>query len=26
MNHPDTIAARRLWVEVGWHPPNEEPR
>jgi hypothetical protein len=26
MNHPDTIAARHLWVEVGWHPPNEEPR
>jgi hypothetical protein len=21
MNHPDVIAARRLWVMAGWHPP-----
>ena len=21
MNHPDIVAARRLWMEVGWHPP-----
>ena len=21
MNHPDIVAARRLWVAVGWHPP-----
>lgn len=21
MNHPDTVAARRLWVIAGWHPP-----
>jgi hypothetical protein len=23
MNHPDLVAARRLWVSVGWHPPQE---
>ena len=23
MNHPDIVAARRLWVEVGWHPPED---
>jgi hypothetical protein len=23
MNHPDVVAARRLWVEVGWHPPDD---
>jgi hypothetical protein len=23
MNHPDVLAARRLWVEVGWHPPDD---
>lgn len=23
MNHPDMVAARRLWVEVGWHPPED---
>jgi hypothetical protein len=23
MNHPDIVAARRLWVEVGWHPPDD---
>lgn len=23
MNHPDMMAARRLWVAVGWHPPVE---
>jgi hypothetical protein len=22
MNHPDLVAARRLWMEVGWHPPS----
>jgi hypothetical protein len=22
MNHPDIVAARRLWVLVGWHPPK----
>lgn len=21
MNHPDIVAARRLWVAAGWHPP-----
>lgn len=21
MNHPDIVAARRLWVMAGWHPP-----
>lgn len=21
MNHPDMVAARRLWVRAGWHPP-----
>lgn len=21
MNHPDIVAARRLWVIAGWHPP-----
>jgi HNH endonuclease len=23
MNHPDVVAARGLWVEVGWHPPED---
>lgn len=23
MNHPDMIAARRLWVLAGWHPPAD---
>jgi hypothetical protein len=23
LNHPDVVAARRLWVSVGWHPPAE---
>lgn len=23
MNHPDIIAARRLWVFAGWHPPAD---
>lgn len=23
MNHPDIVNARRLWVSVGWHPPDE---
>ncbi|MFO7537537.1 MAG: HNH endonuclease [Chloroflexota bacterium] len=23
MNHPDSVAARRLWVEAGWHPPAD---
>lgn len=23
MNHPDIVAARRLWVLAGWHPPND---
>jgi hypothetical protein len=23
VNHPDVVAARRLWVEVGWHPPDD---
>lgn len=22
LNHPDVVAARRLWVSVGWHPPE----
>jgi hypothetical protein len=21
MNHPDIVSARRLWIDVGWHPP-----
>jgi hypothetical protein len=24
MNHPDIVAARRLWVSAGWHPPSEQ--
>jgi HNH endonuclease len=24
MNHADIVAARRLWVIAGWHPPAEE--
>jgi hypothetical protein len=23
MNHPDVVAARRLWVAGGWHPPDD---
>ena len=23
MNHPDIVAARRLWVVAGWHPPTD---
>jgi HNH endonuclease len=23
MNHPDIVAARRLWVIAGWHPPTD---
>jgi hypothetical protein len=23
LNRPVRVAARRLWVEVGWHPPRE---
>ena len=23
MNHPDIVAARALWVTVGWHPPAD---
>ena len=23
MNHPDVVAAHRLWVLVGWHPPMD---
>ena len=23
MNHEDIVSARRLWVAVGWHPPND---
>lgn len=23
MNHPDLVAARELWVSVGWHPPQD---
>ena len=23
MNHPDVVAARRLWVIAGWHPPSD---
>lgn len=23
MNHPDVVAARQLWVAVGWHPPDD---
>jgi len=22
LNHPDVVAARRLWASVGWHPPT----
>lgn len=22
MNHPDIVAARRMWIDVGWHPPE----
>ena len=24
MNHPEIVAARRLWVLAGWHPPIDE--
>ena len=23
MNHPDLVAARRLWITAGWHPPKD---
>ncbi len=23
MNHPDIVAARRLWILAGWHPPTD---
>jgi hypothetical protein len=23
VNHPDVVAARRLWVIAGWHPPKD---
>lgn len=23
LNHPDLVNARRLWVSVGWHPPQD---
>jgi hypothetical protein len=23
VNHPDIVAARRLWVIAGWHPPKD---
>lgn len=23
MNHTDAVATRRLWAEVGWHPPRD---
>ncbi|WP_437932555.1 HNH endonuclease signature motif containing protein [Sorangium sp. So ce291] len=23
MNHPDIVAARRLWCLAGWHPPSD---
>jgi hypothetical protein len=23
INHPDIVAARRLWIEAGWHPPTD---
>ena len=23
MNHPDVVAARRLWCLAGWHPPSD---
>jgi hypothetical protein len=23
MNHPDIVAARRLWIITGWHPPSD---
>ncbi|MEZ4662735.1 MAG: HNH endonuclease signature motif containing protein [Caldilineaceae bacterium] len=23
MNHPDTVAARHLWIVAGWHPPDD---
>ncbi|MCC6551865.1 MAG: HNH endonuclease [Polyangiaceae bacterium] len=23
MNHPDIVAARRLWCAAGWHPPSD---
>jgi 5-methylcytosine-specific restriction endonuclease McrA len=22
LNNPDIVAARALWIEVGWHPPK----
>lgn len=22
LNHPDVVAARKLWVSAGWHPPS----
>jgi hypothetical protein len=24
VNHPDIVAARKRWVMVGWHPPDED--
>lgn len=24
MNHPDIIRARRRWINVGWHPPQDD--
>jgi len=24
MNHPDIVEARRRWVMIGWHPPQED--
>lgn len=24
LNNPDIVAARQLWVSVGWHPPGDE--
>jgi hypothetical protein len=26
MNHPLVVEARRRWVTVGWHPPDEDLR
>jgi hypothetical protein len=23
MNHPNMVAARKLWVAAGWHPPDD---
>jgi hypothetical protein len=25
INNPATVAARRLWIAAGWHPPSDDP-